>query len=1571
VARYLEDGAIEFVGRNDQQVKVRGFRIELGEIEAALSAHAAVRECAAAAVEDASGVKRLVAYVVTETDAAGASASPQGLREFARERLPEHMCPSAFVLLERLPLNPHGKVDRRALPAPTWAEWQVSREFVAPRTEVEGLLAGVWAEALGVGRVGVTDNFFDAGGHSLLATRVVSKARAAFGVRLPLRALFEHPTVAELARVVEDEMRGGRGALPAVEPAPRDQDPPMSYAQQRLWFLDRLVPGSAFYNLHEVYKVAGPLDARALEAALGEVVKRHEILRTTFAEKAGRLVQVVSLETRPTLHFFNLEGVSEGPEAEAARLAKEDAARPFDLSRGPLMRATLLRLGCEDHRLMLALHHIVTDGWSMGVLMRELLTAYRALADGEAAPLPRLAWQYADFAHWQQEWLRGDALEEELSYWRERLGAAPPALALPTDRPRPAAQSFRGATYRFTLPEALARGLSDVGRREGATSFMTLLAAFYALLFRYTGQEDLLVGTPVANRGRAEFEGLVGLFVNTLVLRARAAGSFGFRELLRHVREVCLGAYAHQDVPFEKLVEELHPERSLSHNPLFQVMFTADIAKGGAQPDACGLSLSLVKTHEEAAKFDLTLSVVETDEGVSGAIEYSTDQFDADTVERMAGHYRNLIASALANPDLPISRLAVLSAEESERLLSGGREDGARVHRAPEVCVHRLFEEQAARTPDAQALAHGPARLTYSELNERANRLARHLRSLGVGAESRVGVLLERSTDAIVSLLAVLKAGGAYVPLDPSYPRERLSYLLKDSGAAVVLTDARLSRLVGDGGPKVVRLEEEREVVARQDGANLGDTSHADNAAYVIYTSGSTGRPKGVVVTHRALANHNLAAAALYRLGPDDRVLQFSSLGFDVAAEELYPTLLSGARLVLRSEEVSSSIEGFLKFAREEELTVVNLPTPFWHEWVSAVEAEGAAAAPLPRSLRLVVIGSDRASVQHYDAWRRAYGGRLRLFNAYGPTEATITATAHEAGAEEVWDAVPVGRPVAGATIYVLDAGMQPVPFGVEGEVYIGGEGLARGYLDRPDLTAERFVPDPFSGEPGARLYRTGDLGRLLGDGGLKIVGRADEQVKVRGFRVELGEVEAALSSHASVGEAVVVAAGDASGDRRLIAYVSAAPGADAPTAASLRAHARERLPEYMVPSAFVVLDELPLTPNGKVDRRRLPPPAEPASAREGFVAPRDFVELPLVKIWEDVLGVERVGVTDDFFELGGHSILALRLMAEIKREFGRELPLTILFEGGTIERLAKALRRQFTPLPDSPVVPLQACGARRPFFFVHVGSGQVLCYLELAKRLGPEQPFYGLQDTTLYARPGGGIKDTPIEEMAAYYVESMRAVQPEGPYLLGGWSFGGLVAYEMARQLTAAGEDVPLLFLLDTATPEFIRGMGAEDDTSLLGILAREMGLAVSDEELRSLSPDEQLRHVCARMERARLVFDDPLAYLTRQLEIFKSRVRVMRAYDPKPYDGAVVFFSADGGDPALDPTRGFGPLCRGRLELLTVPGSHNEMARGEGARVLAEMLTARVELEFGGREETEGKAESGALLSAGSAAV
>jgi pristinamycin I synthase-3/4 len=1192
------------------------------------------------------------------------------LRAGLRERLPEYMVPGAFVVLERLPLNANGKVDRAALPAPDASGG--AGDHVPPRTPLEERLAAIWAEVLGVERVGAEDGFFDLGGHSLLATRVVARVRAELRVELPLRALFEAPTVARLAPRVE-ALRAANADVeaPPLVPVPRDGPLPLSFAQQRLWFVEQMEAGSALYNVPFPLRLRGPLDPGALRRSLAELVRRHEPLRTVVGEVDGEAVQVIRPARPVPLPLVDLSALpAAAREAEAARLVDEDAVRPFDLARGPLLRAAFVRLGADDGLLLLGLHHVVSDGWSRGVFTRELSALYGAVAAGLPSPLPPLPVQYADFAVWQRRWLAGGTMERQLAWWRERLAGAPPLLEIPVDRPRRPVRGARGGARRVALSAGTSHALRELARREGATPFMAFLAAWALLLSRWSGQDDVVVGTPTAGRTHEALEGMIGMFVNTLPLRVDLSGDPPFRALLARARETALGGFAHQDVPFERLVEDLGVERSLAHAPLVQAMLSLP----NVEVEALRLGAveaEPVQPRVLTARHDLVLALEDAAERAAASVTYRADLFDDSTAGRMLEQLRVLLDAAAADPGRRVSALPLLAPAERERVLvewnatDAPFPDGA--------CLHELVEEQARRTPAAVALAHGARTLTYAELDRAADRLARGLRARGVAPETRVALFAEPSPETVVALLAVLKAGGAYVPLDTGSPPERLRWMLADSGARLVLTQAAIADRLPDFGGEVVALDTPHPPAPSPTG---GEGEHDDVAdgnalphsrtpalshsqlAYVIYTSGSTGHPKGVLVPHRGVCNSTAAYVRAYGIRPGSRLLLFAPLHFDASVLDVFTALCSGATLVLASRDELMPGEGLAELLRRERVTHLKI-TP------SALAVTPPAGLP---ELEAVMVGGEACGAELVARWAP---GR-RFFNGYGATEHSVRCTAMLC--TDATRPPPVGRPIANARLYVLDAHFEPVPVGVPGEVYMAGLPVARGYLDRPELTAERFLPDPFRGEPGARMYRSGDRGRWLADGDLEFVGRTDFQLKVRGFRIEPGEIEAALLAHPALVDAVVVARGNAAEERHLVACVVAREGVEAPGAAELREHLRARLPEHMVPSGIVVMDALPLTPNGKVDRRALPGPAA-APAGEGHVAPRTQAEEVLAGIWADALGVAAVGAHDDFFALGGHSLAATVVAARARRAFGVELPLRAIFEAPTVAGVAERVQ--------------------------------------------------------------------------------------------------------------------------------------------------------------------------------------------------------------------------------------------------------------------------------------------------------
>ncbi len=1066
-------------------------------------------------------------------------------------------------------------------------------------------------------------------------------------------------------------MQGGQDGLSGTIPRrPGDGPPPASFAQERLWFLDQWEPDSPVYNLGSAFRLSGGLDVTALQQALNEIVRRHEVLRTTFAAQDGQPYQVIAPQLTVELPVVDLQGLPAAQrETEARRLAREEFVRPFDLARGPLFRASLLTLDAGEHLLTVAMHHIVSDGWSDGILFRELEALYEAYHNGQSSPLAELPIQYADFAVWQREWLQGEVLERQLSYWREQLAGAPPSLELPTDRPRPSLQSYRGAGQSLLLPRTLADSLRAVSRQERVTLFMTLLGAFQTLLHRYTGQDDVVIGSAIANRNRVEIEGLIGFFVNTLVLRTDLSGNPTFRELLARVRDVCLGAYDHQDLPFEKLVAELQPERDPSRQPLFQVLFQmVSFPKG---PGKLGdVTLRPLQIRSGTSKFDLLLSVGDRPEGLEAIVVYNTDLFDEDRVERMLGHYKTLLEGIVAAPEAPVGALPILTEAESRELLVDWNR--TQTPYPSDRCVHELFEEQVARSPDATAVQCDSEKLTYQQLNERANQLAHHLRGLGVGPEVVVGVFAERSLPLVTALLAILKAGGAYLPLDVGYPKERLAFMIQDASVSHLLCQEELLPSLPQTAAQVLCLEKVWEVAGGESQANVTSGVGAENLAYVMYTSGSTGRPKGVSVVHRAIAR--LVKEANYvRLSPADVILHAAPVSFDASTFEIWGPLLNGAQLVVLAEP-KPSLEGLAAALERHQVTTLWLTAGLFHQMVEH-QIDGL------KPLRQLLAGGDVLSPGHVK--RVLQHLPCTLINGYGPTESTtFTCCNPMTDPNRVGASVSIGRPISNTQVYILDRYLQPVPVGVRGELYIGGDGLGRGYVNRPALTAESFVPDPFSEKPGARLYRTGDLTCYLPDGKIEFLGRIDDQVKIRGFRVEPGEIEALLAQHPAIVQVVVVARQDeqdqassaVGAGKRLVAYLVA--GAEgAPTDQELRTFLKQQLPDYMVPSAFVTLDAFPLTPNEKIDRAALPPPDwTKRDVEEAFVAPQTAVEESIARIWADVLGLEQVGVHDSFFELGGHSLLATQVMSRIHGVFQVQLPLRALFEAPTVAELSKVL---------------------------------------------------------------------------------------------------------------------------------------------------------------------------------------------------------------------------------------------------------------------------------------------------------
>lgn len=1255
LVRARADGILEYLGREDSQVKIRGYRIELGEIEANLLVHANVRAAAVLAREDAEGERQLAAYVVP--DPRGLLTAGE-LQDFLKQRLPDYMIPRQCVLLDALPLTENGKIDRSALPHISYRDVAVADRFAAPRTEAERKLAAIWSKLLDLEQIGIHDDVFDLGAHSLMAIRAVSRIRAEFEAELQIQTIFANPTVAALAKVLMASSTV-REDIPRIGPRRETGPCALSFAQEQLWFLHRLAPESPVYHVVDVIRFDGRYDAVALRKAVEELVRRHEILRTVFEDGPGQPVQIVLPAADVDLRELDLRSWPEAEREEAWRLAaRQEVRQAFVLSRPPL-RWLLVHLSDREHRLLLTIHHIIADEWSMDLCQQELHRLYEAFAQGREFSRIDLPIQYAAFASWQRDPLREAAMARQLGYWREELAGASTVLDLPIDRPRPVSQSFRGATEYFEVDRSLTERLKTLAREEAATMFMVLEAAFVALLHRYTGQNDILVGTPITGRTQAETETMVGCFLNTVVLRGRFDDQPTFRDLLQQTRQRALAAYAHAEVPFNRLVADLAPSRDAVRSPLFQAMFILHDADNNSQVARMSQQRHL---RTGTSKFELTMELSENDGHLEALMEYSTDLFEEATVRRMCGHYVALLAAVADDAERRVSQLPLLSDGEWRALRENWTPPIA-AHPARDRSLHRLIEAQCAATPERTAIVFGQQSLSYGEMNRRANQLARCLRDHGVGPDVLVGIYLERSLDMVVGLLAVLKSGGAYVPLDPGYPRQRLAGIMEDAGAAVVLTEERFTDDLPWRVSGLISMDGMREDIAGYDDGNLPGADSPDDLAYVIFTSGSTGRPKGVAVTRGSLVNLLDSMGCSPGLSSSDVLLAITTLSFDIAALELYLPLIKGALLVLASRD--EAIEGRRLMARMSScgVTLMQATPATWRMLIDA-GWEGTAG------LRILCGGEALSRDLADQLLQRA----AEVWNVYGPTETTIWSSAGRVEPGE--GPIPIGRPIANTHLWVLDANLEPVPAGVIGELCIGGAGVALGYWRRPDLTAEKFVRDRLSGMAGARLYRTGDRARWLPDGRLECLGRMDHQLKIRGFRIEPGEIEAAIAQHPEVGASVVTAREDAAGEKRLVAYIVAEnPPTD--LVDQLRLAVRAAVPEYMVPSHFVLLDALPLTPNGKVDRQALPAPGDTAAKSPPTPChPRTTTEEAIFGMFRQVLGREDFGIFDSFFDLGGHSLMAARLISGLQDATSPDVLLRHLFERPTVAGLAEVVDR-------------------------------------------------------------------------------------------------------------------------------------------------------------------------------------------------------------------------------------------------------------------------------------------------------
>ncbi|MCY7483275.1 amino acid adenylation domain-containing protein [Paenibacillus alvei] len=1544
MVRWLADGTIDYLGRTDQQVKLRGFRIETGEIEALLDAHPDISQAAVTLYEDYAGERRLAAYVVPSSSS---GLEPEELRQYAARKLPDYMVPFAFVVLDAMPLTPNRKIDRKALPAPERAAAAAGRE---PRTPQEEIICALFAEVLGLARVSIDDDFFALGGHSLLAGRVMVRVREAFGVEMNIGSLFEAPTAASLVRRLEPAQE----QRPAIRASlgKRPERLPLSFAQQRLWFLYRLEGATPTYNIPLVARMSGELNVEALQAAVFDVVDRHETLRTIFPDENGTSSQVIQHSKDVQIPFHVLD-VSE----QDLHDKLEEAARySFRLSEEPSLRVHLFRTGAKEQVLLLLLHHIAGDGWSLTPLTRDLSIAYEARCRGEAPAWTRLPVQYADYALWQERLLgsadQADSLiARQLDYWTEALKGLPEELELPTDYPRPPAASHKGGTVGLQIDSVLHGRLTELARGNRASLFMVLQAALAVLFTRLGAGNDIPLGSPISGRNDDALDGLIGLFINTLVIRTDTSGNPGFEELLSRVRKVSLEAYEHQDVPFERLVEILNPIRSRARHPLFQIMLVLQNT-----PEASlqfpGLSSSLQIKSVDTAKFDLTWELNErrnadgAPDGLDGIVEFSADLFKRDTVEMLAARYVRILESIALEPSKPIGEIDILLPEERNDLAKDWLAWSSTVPHAEQATIPQLFEAQAVRSPQAIAVVHEGAAITYEQLNKRANRLAHLLMEHRVGPEHIVALGLPRSMEMIVGVLAVLKAGAAYLPLDPDYPAERLAYMLEDAGPVCIVTDRRTIEKLPDGGMGAVpRILLDDPEVMRQ----LASCSESDpieqmcrrklspySPAYIIYTSGSTGKPKGVLIPHQNVVRLFSATEHWFHFGADDVWTLFHSYAFDFSVWEIWGALLHGGRLVIVPHAVSRSPEEFLGLLVQEGVTVLNQTPSAFYQLMQADREHPNLGQAL--SLRYIVFGGEALELGRLRDWYERHADDApRLINMYGITETTVHVSFNELnrnsdvpGASSL-----IGGSIPDLRVYVLDDALQPVPYGVTGEMYVSGAGLARGYWGRPGLTAERFVADPF-GPPGSRMYRTGDLAKRVIGGGLDYLGRADHQVKIRGFRIELGEIQAVLAKHPSVAQAAVIVREDNPGDKRLAAYV--VPAANAPwDAVELRRHAASMLPDYMVPSAIIGLDALPLTPNGKLDRKALPAPdiVLDADGRN----PRTPHEEVLCDLFAEVLGLRRVGIDDSFFELGGHSLLAVRLISRIREALGRELSIAVLFEAPTVSGLAERMEldRDSGNSALQVLLPLRTHGEEIPLFCVHPAGGLSWCYAGLMKHLGVNYPIYGLQ-----ARGIAQAEKLPqtLDEMTADYIRHIRLIQPQGPYRLLGWSLGGNVAHAMAVQLQEEGEEIAFLAMLDAYPSHYLPIRGEPDEEEALTALLALGGYdrdSIGDEPLTIASAIRILRS-----DSSALATLDEATIMNLKVT-YENSVRLLGAYVPRRYEGDLLFFRStiipDWFDP-IEPEMWI-PYVGGRIERHDIACRHKDLCQpGPLAEIGASIL-------------------------------
>ena len=1558
LARYLPDGNIEFLGRIDDQVKIRGFRIELGEIEAKLGEHPAVKQTLVMVKEDVPGDKRLVAYVVMQPKQVLLTTSE--LRRFLLDKLPHYMVPAAFVFLDTMPLNPNGKVDRRALPAPDISDFQDTNTFVKPRNATEEVLAVIWGQILGLAQISIHSNFFELGGHSLLATQVISRVRQSFGVEIPLHLFFETPTIAGLASAILNQSAGD----PEYQTIPQRSDcaersaggnrqlAPLSFAQQRMWFLEQMEPNSTAYLIPIAQRLLGKLNVGVLQQSLDAIVAHHEALRTNFiTSDDGSPIQVISAARSVQLKLIDLtQEQASNQEEQVQRLLNQEAQRPFDLTSDLMLRATLLQIDHQEHILLLVMHHIASDGWSIGILWKQLAALYEAFLNNKPNPLPKLPIQYADFAAWQRQWLSGQVLDTQLNYWKNQLAGATP-LELPTDYPRPPVQNHQGARQSLVLSKQLTEALKALAQRSDTTLFMTLLAAFKTLLYRYTVQEDIIVGTPIAGRNQTDIEGLIGCFLNTVAVRTYLGGNPSFLELLRRVRQVALDAYAHQDIPFEKLVEELQPERNLSRNPVFDVMLNF-INTPQTALELPGLSVSSLELNEPESIFSMTLYVEEHLGELSLQLVYQRVLFSAARMSCLLNQFQYLLEQIVATPDSSIGLYSLVTSE-SQLLLP----DPSAVLPQPRYeLVTTMFTSWVNSAPEHSAVRQGDRSWNYSELSTSAHALAGVLLNRGVKRGEVVAVFGPRSFGLIASMMGILLSGGVLLTIEPKLPSQRQQVMLQESKAKYVLC-------IGDEQPEQKELWKSLVTICVDPDAGVAinaDTHSSsavqlpqlspDDAAYIFFTSGTTGVPKGVLGCHKGMAHFFNWQRQSFAVDQQDRSAQLTGLSFDVVLRDIFLPLTSGATLCLPAEGDELEPTRILRWLEREQISVLHTVPTLAQSWLVNVPPSVSL-----RALKRIFFAGEPLKDTLIRRWRETFPEAGEIVNLYGPTETTLAKCFYRVSADVLPGVQPVGSPQPETQALVLAENNQLCGIGEPGEIVIRTPFRSLGYINASEENRSRFVKNPLGNDEQDLLYYTGDRGRYRPDGSLEILGRLDRQVKIRGVRIELTEIETVLGLHPAVREVVVIAREDQPGDQRLVAYV--VPQEQVSTTDELRRFLKEKLPKYMIPSPFVMLDALPLTPNGKVDRRALPMPEQlRQEVEETFVAPRNEIECQLTQIWEEVLGIQSISVKDNFFDLGGHSLLAVRLFAQIEKKFGTSIPLATLFQSGTVETLAKVLYqeqelvsghqvlisdKEKSKTPWSSLVEIQPNGSKPPLFCIHPLGGEILCYRNLALHLGSEQPVYGLQPQGL---DGKLPLLTRVEDMAAHYIKEIQTIQPNGPYYLAGYSFGGRVVFEMAQQLHSQGEKVGLLVMLDTCRDEYTKRLPFLKRVFLHLNNFLQQGPAYLRKKLVGWR-EWGTYHLKQRYKR-HLGVVHHIPENDKHLNIIDANVQAASEYIFQVYPGRMTLLRTEdkNRDEAVgvqyDPQFGWGDVISGEIDIHYVPGSHLLLLEEPNVRVLAEKL-------------------------------